>query len=57
MSPDDFETVYEALASALDTAGPEKHALFLTKVVLMLADASGEPEKVQAAFRDCLEDL
>lgn len=33
----DFEIAYEELARAIDRAGPEGEALFLTKLVLTLA--------------------
>ena len=57
MPPEDFEAVYEALAAALDRAGADKHALYLTKVVLMLAHMSGDRAAVEAALERCLEDL
>lgn len=57
MPPDDFEAVYEALAAALDRAGADKHALYLTKVVLMLAQMSGDRVGVEIALKNCLEDL
>lgn len=51
-----LETVYDALATAIDQAGPEKTNLFLVKLALLNANALGNPEvfgtHVQAALRD-----
>jgi len=33
---EDFETAYETLANAIDQAGPEREALFLTRLALVL---------------------
>ncbi|HRK19824.1 MAG TPA: hypothetical protein PK970_12765 [Hyphomicrobiaceae bacterium] len=57
MRPEDFEAVYEALAAALDRAGTDKHALYLTKVVLMLANLSSDRAQVESVLERCLEDL
>lgn len=57
MTPADFETVYEALAAALDRAGADKHAVYLAKVVLMLAESFSDRARVEAILAACLEDL
>lgn len=51
-----LETVYDALATAIDQAGPEKAELFLVKLVLLNANALGDPQvmalHIEAALRD-----
>ena len=51
-----LETVYDALATAIDRAGPEKAELFLVKLALLNAQALGDAgvfrEQVQAALLD-----
>lgn len=51
-----LETVYDALAHAIDEAGPEKAELFLVKLALLNAEALGDTEfftgQLQAALRD-----
>lgn len=52
----DLETVYDALATAIDQAGPDKAELFLVKLALLNANALANPKTfdahVQAALRD-----
>ena len=57
MTPQDFEAVYEKLAEALDKVGQDKHALYLAKVVLMLAQHQDSRVPVDMALDLCLEDL
>ena len=51
-----LEQVYDALATAIDQAGPEKATLFLVKLALLnanaLADAGVFEAHVAAALRD-----
>lgn len=51
-----LEAVYDALAQAIDKAGPEKAELFLVKLALLnahaLADAGVFQQHVQAALLD-----
>ncbi len=51
-----LEQVYDALATAIDAAGPEKSELFLVKLALLNARAMGDAEvfgaQIQAALRD-----
>ena len=53
----DLETVYEKLATAIDAAGAEKAPVYLAKLVLLLSDQIGDPQKVLRAIDDCLHDL
>jgi hypothetical protein len=60
MSPmpfEDFETAYEALATAIDSAGPEHEALFLTRLALVLAHELGDITAFTKAIGTALEDL
>lgn len=56
LSLPDLETVYDALAEAIDQAGPDKAQLFLVKLALLNANALGQAtvfnDHVQAALRD-----
>jgi hypothetical protein len=51
-----LEQVYDALATAIDQAGPEKATLFLVKLALLNANALADPTvfemHVAAALRD-----
>ena len=53
---DGLETVYDALATAIDRAGPEKAELFLVKLALLNAQALGDAglfrQQVEAALLD-----
>ncbi len=48
---EDFETAYETLATAIDKAGPEREALFLTRLALVLGHELGDI----AAFRKAID--
>lgn len=52
-----LEQVYDALANAIDTAGPAKTELFLVKLALLQANAEGDPQRVQAHIDAALKDL
>lgn len=52
-----LETVYDALASAIDQVGPEKTELFLVKLALLNADALAHPEVFQKHLESALQDL
>jgi hypothetical protein len=52
-----LETVYDALASAVDQAGPDKTELFLVKLALLNANALGHPERFQQHLQAALQDL
>ena len=51
-----LEDVYDALATAIDQAGPDKAELFLVKLALLnaqrLGSASLVRERIEAALRD-----
>ena len=44
------ERLYDALAEAIDRAGHEQEALFLTKLVLLLANQLGDEVAVDDAL-------
>ena len=55
MPSEDFEAVYESLAMAIDSAGPEREALFLTKLALVLGHELGDIAVFRNAIRTALE--
>jgi hypothetical protein len=57
LSIDGLETVYDALARAIDRAGPEKTALFLVKLALLNANALGDEQVFQRHLDAALRDL
>ncbi|MEY4737506.1 MAG: hypothetical protein RL302_1825 [Pseudomonadota bacterium] len=52
-----LEQVYDALANAIDAAGPEKTELFLVKLALLQANVIGDPQRVQTHIEAALKDL
>ena len=52
-----LETVYDALATAIDQAGPDKAELFLVKLALLQANALGDAEQFQQQVNTALQDL
>ena len=52
-----LETVYDALATAIDQAGPDKTELFLVKLALLNANALGDPERFSQHLQVALKDL
>jgi hypothetical protein len=54
---EDFETAYEALAMAIDSAGPEREALFLARLVLVLGHELGDITAFRKAIETALEGL
>ena len=54
---EDFETAYEALATAIDSAGAEREALFLTRLALVLGHELGDIAAFKKAIRTALEGL
>ena len=52
-----LETVYDALATAIDAAGPEKSELLLVKLALLNANALGDPGMFQQHLQAALQDL
>lgn len=57
MPPEDFEAAYETLALAIDSAGPEHEALFLTRLALVLGHEVGDIAVFKAAIRTALEGI
>ena len=53
----DLETVYDALATAIDQAGPDKTELFLVKLALLQANALGNDAQFQQQVDTALQDL
>lgn len=52
-----LEQVYDALATAIDAAGPEKTELFLVKLALLNAHALADPAVFQAHIDAAQKDL
>ena len=52
-----LETVYDALATAIDQAGSDKKELFLVKLALLNAKALGDPQIFEAQIASALKDL
>jgi len=57
MTPGEFETVYEAMAEAIDAVGPEHSEVFLAKLCLALAHELGDGGKALELIADCGKDL
>ena len=52
-----LEQVYDTLATAIDEAGVEKSELFLVKLVLLNAQALGNPQTFETHVQSALKDL
>ena len=52
-----LEAVYDALAQAIDQAGPERTELLLVKLALLNANALGDAAMFQAQVDAALKDL
>jgi hypothetical protein len=52
-----LETVYDALATAIDEVGAEKTQLFLVKLALLNANAIGDPDQFRAHLTAAAADL
>ena len=52
---EDLEAAYETLAMAIDSAGPEREALFLTRLALVLGHELGDIAAFRNAVRTALE--
>ncbi|MFM1924353.1 MAG: hypothetical protein RIT44_159 [Pseudomonadota bacterium] len=57
LSIDGLETVYDALATAIDQVGPDKASLFLVKLALLNAQALGDAPQFQQHIASALQDL
>lgn len=54
---EDLESAYETLAVAIDSAGAEREALFLTRLALVLANELGDIAVFQNAVKTALDGL
>lgn len=54
---EDLERVYEQLAAAIDRAGEANEALFLAKLVMVMAHRAGEGLDFDACVTTALENL
>ena len=54
---EDFETAYETLATAIDQAGPEREALFLTRLALVLVHELSDITVFRKAVTAALDGL
>ena len=52
-----LETVYDALATAIDQAGQDKAQLFLVKLALLNANALADEDLFQQQITAALQDL
>jgi hypothetical protein len=60
MSPmpfEDLEAAYETLATAIDSAGERREALFLTRLALLLGHELGDIAAFRNAIQTALEGL
>jgi hypothetical protein len=60
MSPmpfDDLESAYETLAMAIDSAGEQREALFLTRLALVLGHELGDIAAFRSAIQTALDGL
>jgi hypothetical protein len=57
MSFEDLEAAYEALAMAIDSAGAQREALFLTRLALVLSHELGDVAAFKNAVKTALEGL
>ena len=54
---EDLESAYEALATAIDSAGEQHETLFLTRLALVLGHELGDIAAFRSAIRTALEGL
>jgi hypothetical protein len=54
---EDLESAYETLAMAIDSAGAQREALFLTRLALVLSHELGDITAFKGAIRTALEGL
>ncbi len=57
MPSEHFEAAYETLAMAIDSAGPEREALFLTRLALVLGHELGDIAVFRKAIGAALNGL
>jgi hypothetical protein len=54
---EDLESAYETLAVAIDSAGAQREALFLTRLALVLSHELGDIAAFKNAIRTALDGL
>lgn len=52
----ELENLYDELAQAIDTAGPDHETVFLAKLVLRLAQELGDAGRTSALIQECLHE-
>lgn len=52
----ELERLYDELATAIDAAGPEQESIFLTKLVLSMAQSFGQGDRTSALIQACLRE-
>lgn len=57
MTPQELETVYEALARGIDAAGPDHAQVYLAKVALALAHDMNDTRAALSIIESCKDDL
>ncbi|MEX0287315.1 MAG: hypothetical protein AB3N23_22130 [Paracoccaceae bacterium] len=57
MTESDLETVYDALAQAIDTVGPEQAELYLAKLALALVEDLGDADRSLQVIAECTTGL
>ena len=57
LSTEANERLYDALAEAIDRVGPTQESLFLTKLVLLLANRAGDEAAFEQALGIALKEL
>jgi hypothetical protein len=57
LAVEELEAMWERLAEAIDRAGPEREALFLSKLAVLLADALGDRARAERLIEAALENL
>ncbi|MEZ5653442.1 MAG: hypothetical protein R3E87_23145 [Burkholderiaceae bacterium] len=56
LSFDELESLYDELATALDSVPEQRESVFLAKLVLSMAHEFGHAERVSALIRQCLHE-
>ena len=56
-TPTTLEAVYDALALAIDRLCPEREALFLSKLALLMAHQLQDPDQALALIAEAEKDL
>lgn len=57
MTDSAIETIYDALATAIDTVGPAQSEVLLAKIALVLAQQLNDPQTALRIIADCQRGL